>query len=288
MNSAELTTFIAVAQLESTSSAAEQLHVSQPAVTRRIQSLESSLETPLFDRVGKRLQLNQAGRTFLPRAQQILSTWQDSHRQLKDLSDTVSGNLHLATSHHIGLHRLAPVLAHYRGDYPTVQLNISFEDSEVAHDLVRDGKIELAIATLDPSGPEGLTVAAVWHDPLVFVSTTHPSASLTELAEMPCVLPGIETYTGRIVTRCFRDAGISLTPEMSTNYLETIHMLVGVGVGWSVLPQSMLGSLEAMNITDLTDPLFRTLGTITHPQRELSNAGSAFLEVVAEYADAAQ
>lgn len=285
MNSTELDTFITVAEVASTSTAAQQLHVSQPAVTRRIQALESALNTPLFDRVGKRLQLNQAGRLFLPQAQAILQAWQSARQQLSDLADSVTGVLNLATSHHIGLHRLAPVLHTYRDRFPEVEMNITFEDSEVAHDMVREGKIELAVATLDPRGSADLNSTQIWHDPLVFMAKQGWQASMAELAEHPCVIPGTATYTGRIVVERFQQAGIKLRPEMSTNYLETIHMLVGVGIGWSVLPLSMRGELEEIEVTDLGQPMYRNLGVVTHPERQLSNAASAFLEALGLYAD---
>lgn len=283
MNSAELRTFLSVAASQSTSQAAELLNVSQPAVSRRIQSLEAELGIALFDRIGKRLQLNHAGKVFRPRAEEILETWRSSVSQLQDLSERVTGTLHLATSHHIGLHRLAPVLTAFRARFPDVQFHITFEDSEVTHDLVREGKIELAIATLNPKGNAELTFDEIWDDPLVFVGQVAQRVCLADLAALPCVLPGVTTYTGRIVLDRFRQHGIALEPMMSTNYLETIHMLVGVGLGWSVLPESMLGNLAALEVVDAGPQMRRRLGTITHPQRNLSNAAKAFLAVIGDY-----
>lgn len=285
MNSAELKTFLSVAASQSTSQAAELLNVSQPAVSRRIQSLEAELDIALFDRIGKRLQLNHAGKVFMPRAEEILETWRSSVSQLHDLSERVTGTLYLATSHHIGLHRLAPVLASFRARFPDVQMHITFEDSEVTHDLVREGKIELAVATLNPKGNAELDFGTIWDDPLVFVGQAPRRTSLAKLVALPCVLPGVTTYTGRIVLDRFRQHSIVLEPVMSTNYLETIHMLVGVGVGWSVLPVSMLGNLAALDVSDAGPQMRRRLGTVTHPQRDLSNAAKAFLTVIGNYAD---
>ena len=100
---------------------------------------------------------------------------------------------------------------------------------------------------------------------------------------MPCVLPGVSTYTGRIVLERFSDQNLNLTPTMSTNYLETIGMLVSVGLGWSVLPESMIEDLATLDVT--CADMSRTLGCVTNPQRSRSNAGTAFMEVVAAFAD---
>ncbi len=288
MHPRDLDTFLHVAENQSVSRTATALHLTQPAVTKRIQNLEDDLGTPLFDRVGKRLQLTAAGKTLVPSAQRILSAMQDARAELANLADQVAGRLTLATSHHIGLHRLGPVLRAFRERHPQVQLDISFEDSEVAHELVRSGEIEIAVATLNPAGAEDLAVAPVWADPLVFVADAPPPAeaplSLAALAALPSVLPGTSTYTGRIVLELFREAGVQLTPTMVTNYLETLAMLVRAGLGWSVLPRSMAGDLPTLTVA--SPPLERTLGLLTNPQRSASNAARAFRDVLMEFAEA--
>jgi len=286
MNFNDLQTFLAVADHASFSLAAKELHITQPAVSKRIQNLERRFATPLFDRVGKRVYLTQAGNMLVPRAQQMLATLADTQKNLADLADNISGHLNLATSHHIGLHRLAPVLREFSIRYPQVQLNISFEDSEVAHEMVRHADIELAVVTLNPAGDKNLNATPVWHDPLVFVDTPERSnqATMTELAHRACVLPGPGTFTGRIVLQRFADANIELTPNMSTNYLETIGMLVSVGLGWSVLPQSMTGELNVIKVR--CPAMSRSLGYITNPGRTISNAARAFIDVTEEFGQA--
>jgi len=289
-----LSTFLAVAEARSFSRAAGVLNLTQPAITKRIQSLEKSLDTPLFDRIGKQVQLTSAGEVLASEARALLSHWSNTERQIANISDRVSGPLRIATSHHIGLHRLAPVLKSYREHYPEVALNITFEDSEVAHELLRRGDIEVAVVTLDPSGDKGLQYTPIWHDPLRFVATPDwaPPAwdasassplSLNALSQAPSILPGTATFTGRIVLERFNAAGITLRPVMSTNYLETISMMVNVGLGWSVLPDSMCTGLNTLEV-ECAD-MSRTLGCVIHPARALSNAARAFYEVVCAAAD---
>jgi len=282
MNFNDLRTFVAVADSGSFSAAAQQLFITQPAVSKRIQALEAALTVKLFDRVGKRVYLTQAGKVLAPQAQQMLVMLSDTEKQLRNLTGQVRGALHMATSHHIGLHRLAPVLRAFTRRHPQVQLNISFEDSEVAHDMLRHGEIELAVVTLNPQGDGMLDYRPVWHDPLVFVSAEpRVRQTMQALAAAPCVLPGVGTYTGRIVLQRFEEQGLSLTPNMSTNYLETIGMLVGVGLGWSVLPRSMVGDLHEIEVD--CPAMSRTLGCVTHPARTASNAAAAFMQTLTEF-----
>lgn len=290
MNLNDLQAFLAVADCQSFSRAAERLHLTQPAVSKRVQALETALECRLFDRAGRKVYLTDAGRLLRPRAESLLRNVTDTQRELKDLDRRVAGELGLATSHHVGLHRLAPALRTFTRRYPDVQLDIRFEDSEDAHDLVRRADSEIAVVTLNPRGEPELESRALWHDPLVFtVSADHELAgqgtlSLARLAEQRPVLPGASTFTGRIVTGAFADAGLSLRATLATNYLETIAMLVGIGLGWSVLPRSMIKPPLVAVDTD-APPLSRTLGCVTNPRRSLSNAARAFQEVLLAYAD---
>ena len=105
MDLANLQTFIAIAEQRSFSLAGERLHVTQPAISKRIASLEEQLGIRLFDRIGRETRLTEAGRALLPRAYRIVNELDDARRALNNLSGTVSGRLSVATSHHIGLRR---------------------------------------------------------------------------------------------------------------------------------------------------------------------------------------
>lgn len=106
MDLANLNAFIAIAETGSFSGAGERLHLTQPAISKRIAGLEQQLKVRLFDRLGREVGLTEAGRALLPRAYQILNVLDDTRRALTNLTGEVSGRLTLATSHHIGLHRL--------------------------------------------------------------------------------------------------------------------------------------------------------------------------------------
>jgi DNA-binding transcriptional LysR family regulator len=285
MQLSDIQAFVAVHDSGSVSRAAEQLHLTQPAITRRIQSLEHLLGTPLFDRIGKRLTPNPAGQVFIEHARQLLRAAIDARRAITDLGHKVAGPLRLVTSHHIGLHRLAPVLKDFTRLYPEVSLDIHFEDSEAAHDLVRSASRELAVVTLDPRGSDDLTYEPVWPDPLEFViAADHPLAreqaiDLRMLAGQPAILPGLSTYTGRLVLALFNQHGLALTTTMSTNYLETIGMLVATGLGWSVLPRTLLNHGLVRLQLPVSVPT-RMLGAVVNPARTLSNAGQAFLAIL--------
>jgi DNA-binding transcriptional LysR family regulator len=275
-----LKAFIAVAEHRSFSKAAQELHITQPAMSKRVAQLENQLGAQLFERLRKQVFLTEAGRTLLPRARSILQSMEDALRTVRDLDGQVSGELSIAFSHHIGLHRLPPFLKTYSRLYPDVRLNIDFVDSDKAYDKILNGDIELAVITLSPDTHPDVLSTTLWRDPLAFMcSPDHAlhlknDVSLRELSEMSVILPGSGTHTGRLVAETFAREHLLLHSPMTTNYLETIKMMVSIGLGWSVLPKTMKDSLEIIHVPDVY--MERKLGTIAYKGRKLSNAAETF------------
>ncbi|MDI1303203.1 MAG: LysR family transcriptional regulator [bacterium] len=285
MDTATLTAFMEVARAESFSQAATNLHLTQPAISKRISSLEQSLGVELFDRVGRRIALTEAGRALLPRAQQLLLELEDMRRAVGNLSGPVNGTLKVGTSHHIGLHRLPPVLRAFSTQYRDVRLDLRFIDSEEAYDAVLSGDLELGIVTLPPIPDARLIAREIWDDPLAFVAgIDHPLAkqkkvTLADLTQHAAILPSSSTFTRQIAARLFHDSGLEMKLSMTTNYLETIKMMASIGLGWSVLPASMADhELKILKINGID--LHRSLGVVYHPRRTLSRAAQAMLDLL--------
>ncbi|MCU5782745.1 LysR family transcriptional regulator [Alcanivorax balearicus MACL04] len=285
MDTQSLQAFMAVAESGSFSGAAERLFLTQPAVSKRIAVLEQQLGARLFDRVGRRIRLTEAGEALLPRARKVLQELEDMGRAINNLTGEVSGTLRIGTSHHIGLHRLPPVLRRFSREYPQVRLDIHFIDSEEAWESVLHGDLEMGVVTLPPQPDTRLHSQVIWDDPLVFMcAPEHPLArqadlTLETLTRFSAILPSPVTFTRRIVERLFQEHGLALNISMSTNYLETIHMMVSIGLGWSVLPATMLDQSVIELAVDTPLPE-RKLGVVTHPGRSRSNAARAFLEAI--------
>ena len=281
----ELKTFVAVAEQASFSLAAKHLYLTQPAVSKRVTALEEQLATKLFDRVGRRVCLTEAGKALLPKAYGILKEIDESRRMIANLSGQVRGRLSLGTSHHIGLHRLPPILRAYISRFPEVELDLHFLDSEAGCDEVERGKLDLAVVTLPPTPPPAISLLQIWDDPLdIVVAPDHPLArfkniTIDDLADHPAILPTVGTFTRAIIVKPFQQAQLDLNVRLETNYLETNKMMVTIGLGWSALPRTMLNKdLCCLNVSQLK--LGRSLGVVRHKSRTLSNAAQALLEMI--------
>jgi DNA-binding transcriptional LysR family regulator len=316
-----LKAFVIAAEERSFSIAAERLHITQSAVSKRIALLEQQLSLVLFDRISRKVYLTESGKLLLPRAKLILETIEDTQRYMAQKSDDVSGELRLATSHHIGIHRLPPVLKEYRQRYPDVHLQLQFIDSEQAETLLLQDKCDLAVTTLpsfldhstfNKNGTKGgpdvdhgnsdIQYHKLWDDPLhIVVNPQHPilqqslsqpslqtSSQLKQLLHYPAILPDARTRTTQLIQQYFLQHLIKATQPldviMTTNHLDAIKMMVTVGLGWSVLPEKMIDdSLRVLPIKSAT--IIRELGCLHHRHRTLSNAARTMLHCMRDHTE---
>ena len=285
MDISSIRAFVSVADYASFSQAAEQLKLTQPAVSKRIATLEHELAEKLFDRIGRKVILTEAGATILPKCRSILEMVEDTQLSLSNLSGQVSGRLRLGTSHHIGLHHLPPVISKFSEQYPEVDLDLHFMDSEKVCDKVTHGDLELGIVTLPIMPLEHIASKTLWTDTMSFVAgkqhklADESDVTLHELVKYNAILPNKNTYTREIIEQAFSEKKLALKTSLSTNYLETIKMMVTVGLGWSILPDSMIDDdLKIIQIPGIS--LKRELGYVQHQQRTLSNAAIAMMSVL--------
>ncbi len=277
-------TFLSLADTGSFSRTAESLFITQPAVSKRIAALEHSLDCQLFDRLGKEVLLTQAGEALLPGYQRILTELDESRRIISSLKTEVSGHLKFGTSHHIGLHRLPPILRQYTEQYPGVELDIQFMDSEQAASLILKGEIELALITLPEQVADPLAMLPIWADPMkCVVAKDHVLAkqkniTRKDLNKYGIILQSHNTYTRHIVEDALKlNAGTRVI--MESNYLETIKAMIQNKLGWGVLPESMIdNSLHQIPVKGAK--MKRELGMLFHASRTFSNPANALLELL--------
>lgn len=286
MDANSLKAFLTIVDQGSFSEAAETLHLTQPAISKRLAALENQLGTRLIDRSNREIRLTDAGSRLLPHARRILDEIHNARLALSPDADTVEGELQVIASHHIGLHHLPNWLRRFRREYPQVTLDLQFMESDAAYQQMNKRSAELAFVTLSDSMNPKFRILAQWPDPMAFVvGAEHPLAELeaprlADLAEHPALLPDTTTATYRVVSRLFLEANLPLKPLMPTNYLETIKMMTSVGLGWSVLPVSMLDN--TLKVLEVGHPVTRVLGAVAMSGRQLSNSARALLKIVEE------
>jgi len=287
MDIAALKAFVAVAETGSFSRAAETVFLTQPAISKRIAALETELGTQLFDRIGRKVQLTEAGQALLGRAHTILIEVEDARRSITNLSGEIGGTLAMAASHHIGLHRLPNALKAYNQLYPGVQLDLKFMDSEGACAAIEHGDLELGVVTLPEHASADLQTLRIWHDPLeIVVGVDHPLASEKTikpitLLNYPAILPGPGTITRELILNALAPVRDAIDIGMATNYMEVLKMLAAIGLGWSALPHTLIDeNLHILKVEGVK--IERQLGIVLHRERSLSNAARAMMDIIEE------
>jgi DNA-binding transcriptional LysR family regulator len=296
MDTQSLQAFLAVAETESFSLAGQRLHLTQPAVSKRIANLEQSLNSQLFDRLPRKIILTPSGEALLPKARHIMAELMEIKAELANLSGDVSGTLRIGTSHHSGLHHLPHLLRQFHTSYPQVKLTMQFLGSEAACAALAQGELDIAFATLPLENNPKLEMQTIWRDPLSFVCAhTHPLAkykkpTLNDLTRFEGILPEANTVTFEVIENAFKRDKLSLhtaipsryreTISMMSSYMETIKMMTSVGLGWSVLPEHMANDKQLLKLNMGPRQLYRDLGVLQRKGKTLGTAGKAFLAIL--------
>lgn len=290
-----LSAFVTTIKEQSFSKAAIKLNLTQPAITKRIQNLENQLSVKLFERLQREIILTEAGEALLPHALNVLHEIDNAKLAIVNIHATISGQLRIVASHHIGLHRLPLILKNFSKRYPDVDLKLNFLDSESASPLLKDNQADIAFITIPSDMNQDYESHLVWEDPMSFIcGKSHPLSKLevvhpSDLSKHNAILPSITTLTYRVVETIFKQNRVKLKASIPTNYLETMKMMASVDMGWSVLPNTMID--EELVVIPLSEkfrqsgqgditkhPVSRKLGAISYRKKNLSNAAKAFIE----------
>jgi len=279
-----LRAFIEVADKRSFSRSAETLHLTQPAVSKRIAALESELSARLFDRVGRSVHLTEAGKVLLPSARQISAELDRIEDVICNLGKGVSGRLSISTSPHVGVYRLPSVLKAFHDAYPDVHIDIQFSKSVDALHAVESGEVEMALCTMHDSPGAKLREIEIWSDDLnVVVAPDHPLSNeqqvdLDLLLKCPAILPD-PSPTRSVIDYALNTHNKKVNVALEADDLETIKMMVSIGLGWAFLPKTMIDdSVKLLNVPELT--LSRRISLVRHHERTLSRAAQAFIEAL--------
>lgn len=284
--------FVRVAELGGFNKAARDLHVTQTALTRRIQKLEGYLGLRLLDRTTRRVELTPVGREFLPQARGIVQEMTAAVERLKDMSQRARGNLTLACIPSMSSHVLPRVIRRYAEEHPDNRIRLIDGDSHEVRAAVLGGQAELGIGVQGDKHPD-LAETVLFADPLVFICRTpHPlerRRAVTWADMRDAELIGVSSF---MATRVFMDyqlakRGIRLHGNYEVQHHATAVNLVAAGVGSAILPSSTFkeGDRPGLRKIPLTSPVVRRKVVLLQSRRAaLSPAALAFRELLRDVA----
>ena len=267
INFHHLKVFHAVARRLSYSRAAEQLYISQPAVSRVVQDLEKAVGTPLFLRQGKRISLTEAGRRVYDYAQRVLDLTDELEQAIREMEDVTKGRLRLAACSTLGIYVLPAFLSLFRQRYPNIDISLHVANSQLAAEAVRQGDHHLGFVSMEIESP-GIQWQTLARDELVvIVPAGHPFAGQTvtgaQLCQEPLLLRDPGSGTRRCVELELERLGQRPERVVEMGGTESIKRAVTAGLGVSAVSGRSLagteadGSLAIVTVEgmDLTRPL---------------------------------
>ncbi len=284
-----LQAFARIAELGSFQKAAQALHLSQSALSRRISKLEADLGVRLLDRTTRRVRLTAVGRDFLPQARRLIEELETSISGLRDMAKHGSGQVALACVPTAAMHILPPVIRDYSAKHPDNRIRIlDVHANEVLQAVLR-GEAEFGLTLSGPEEPE-IETEALFGDPFVLAChRNHPLAKRKSVKWAELAAHRVITVGRMSGNRALLDFGLpGNLPQQRWTY-EVQHSfstglgLVEAGIGVIAVPMLALAGKKDSRLVSrpLVEPkLTRTLAVIRRRGVTLSPAAQEFLAML--------
>ena len=282
----QLRAFVALAELRSFTRAAERSHLSQPAFSALIRSLEDAVGTRLFDRDTRKVELSTEGRLFEPLAQRLLRDFDQALGDLRDHAARRRGRVAMALLPSLAAGWLPPVLAGFRDAYPGIALDVADVLSEACLDRVRAGSADFALAATRADSAELRTEVFCADRFHLVCRRDHPLAARSELRLKDIAAEPFVHLARNSSVRQYLDAAIrplQMNSVLEVEQLATVMGMVRHGLGVSVVPELTLFHFRSDEVVTrpLRGPgLVRQIFLIRRRDRSLSSAAQALYEWV--------
>ena len=297
MENFRLRVFRAVARHRNFRVAAEELLLTQPAVTQQIKALEAELGVALFDRSGGKITLTTAGKTLLPYAEKLADLSDEARQAVAATTSTNAGHLTLAASQTIGQYLLPQLIAGFLLENPKVNISVIGGNTQTALEALVGHRAQLALIE-GPAMRQDVRIEPFMEDHMIcVVPATHEWAGedieLTQLQQATFVARELGSGSRRIVEQAFERAGLRLRDlyvRMTFDSTEGLLSAVEAGLGiafvsrWAVRSQLALGTLRVAHVRELQLARMFSLATPSGP--EPSGVTGAFHRFVLERAEA--
>lgn len=285
--------FYTVAKCGSLTKAAEELYISQPAVSQAIKQLETQLGGTLFNRTHKGMELSETGgKQIFPLVEQALKLFERVESKYAELKDTATGVVRICASDTVATHFLLPYIKRYHEMYPDVNLILQNGTSSETIELLKNKKGDIGFVNLpiDDSDVNLLSSVMQLHDTFVasdrFAELENGVVELKRLQDYPLLMLELSTSTRQAIVSFAHSQGIHLHPEIELASLELMAELAKSGIGIACIPREFVsheienGSLKEI----ITTPALpaRAIGLCLPNGENLTFAVKEFLKMVTE------
>jgi molybdate transport repressor ModE-like protein len=295
INLNQLRVFQAVCEAGSITAAARSLRISQPAASKQLAELETSLGVPLVDRLPRGIRATAVGTVLSRHARRLFQEEKDAERALANLLGLERGRLAVGASTTIGNYLVPQLFGTLHKKHPNVTLELEIGNTAQIQQQLLEGRLDVGL-TEGRVGADALEIAVFAHDEMVLiVAPNHPLLSSRErgagvsnrqLERLPFVVRERGSGTRDVVEDALRRRGLSLKPVMSLGSTEAVKNAVANGLGAAIVSRLTVelelssGRLAALPVGDLS--IQRALHLLTLEGKQQSPACREFLRVLHE------
>lgn len=283
--------FYTVAKRGSLTKAAEELYISQPAVSQAIKQLENQLGGQLFNRTHKGMELSETGgKQIFEMVEKALRLFDEAESKYTELKDTATGVVRICASDTVSTHFLLPYLKEYHEKYPDVNLILQNGTSSETIEHLKLGKGDLGFVNLpiDDKDVNLSNTVMQLHDVFVasekFSELFNGTVDLRRLQDYPLLMLDLSSSTRQAIVNFAHSQGIHLHPEIELTSLELMISLAENGIGIACVPREFVKKqLEEKTLFEIkTNPILpsRAIGLVLPKQETITFAVKEFLKLI--------
>ncbi|BBW96995.1 LysR family transcriptional regulator [Geobacillus sp. FSL W8-0032] len=281
--------FVKVVEKGNFTKAAEELHMTQPAVSQHIQTLERLLDTKLLDRTNKYVRLNKAGEIVYHYAQEILGLYTRMNQLLDDLLNRASGKLSIGASYTYGEYVLPQMIAQLHQHYPLITPTITIGNSNEIVEMVSSHQLDVGIIEMDIESAS-VSIEPLAEDQMVVVaSPRHPYAhkkkvKIEDLESATWIVREQGSGTRKATDEFFRNHRFVPSSMMEFGSTQLIKEAVEAGLGitflslWTIKKELSFGTLSIIPIDE--EPFVRRFSLVTPKTPFYTKAMDVFLTII--------
>jgi len=278
--------FQTVAKVQHITSAAKQLSISQPALSRSIAKLEDELGVQLFDRKGRNVYLNRYGKMFLYRVEQSIKQIEIGKQEIWDEIHPNSGTISLSFLPSLGISVVPELIGSYHKKHPDVKFQLHQDSNRQIVDQLKARKVDLALITLAEDDPDLIFHPFLTEELFLIVSLDHWLASYDEIElsmieNEPFISFKNVNELHTIINQLCGKAGFWPNIVFEGEDIGTVSGLVGAKLGVSLVPQSQVLDKSKIKLIHVKNPqCFREIGIAWLKDSYSSPVAEQFIQFV--------
>ncbi|WP_443943494.1 LysR substrate-binding domain-containing protein [Pedobacter sp. AW1-32] len=251
----QLRYFVKAKELLNFTEAANALNISQSTLSQQIAQLELELGIPLFNRVGKRITLTEAGDLFYGHAQESLNRANNGIAMLKELNGLTTGKLLIGVTY--GLRDLmTPVLLEFLEQYPSIKVEVLFGTSQQLRGMLLDQQLDILLTFEEIVHDNSLVYTLLFESPLCLISSKsvaldRKEINLTEVMKLPLVLPAKGYSTRQFIDDTLIKSRQQPNISVEINDIPTLLDLVRTGKWFTMLAKTTVGAADDLVCTPI-------------------------------------